>query len=859
MKAGGASGAHGALSRMAEPTRLWGWTVVALSLFACGGLAALHAIGRHALDRTVAALDTVRHGRVDLANGFLHIALAGDSQSFDRGQGLALLAQALGAFEDAQGQLEEAGVPAGSLQRLAAEFQAALEDWRRTQANSLQAEAALRLAYFRLESQVDRIDRAARDRLRAFSADLDLWFLLTLAGAGAVLAGVCLVVIYAGRSRRAAEAARERAIEALREERDRLAKISATAPGALKSFRRGPDGAVSFPYASPRIADIYGLTPEELARDASAVFAKIHADDLARVVASVNASAASLTAWREEFRVRRPDGETIWVEARSMPMREPDGAVVWHGAIADVTERRAEQEALRESRESLRAIMAHTVDGLITIDEKGAILSFNAAAERMFGRSAEEAIGRHIRLLIKTPETSPPEASLTRLLASAGADGGAEAGQELEGLRQSGVAFPLDFAVAELPAAGGRRRFIATLRDLTHRKATAEQLRQAQKMEAVGQLTGGVAHDFNNLLSVIIGNLELIGEAAGDPERRRGLVERAMHAANRGAELTSRLLAFSRRQRLLPQRVEVNRLVEQLSRLLGRTLGETVEIRLELQEAAGAVTADAGQLENALLNLAVNARDAMPVGGRLIIRTGEAVLDEREAQTLEVRPGAYATIAVSDSGTGMTPETIERAFEPFFTTKEPGRGSGLGLSMVYGFVRQSGGHVTIRSEPGAGARVVLYLPRCAEDAPRDLEAGQERPAAPPRGGEAILLVEDDEDVRAVVLMMVTELGYRVIEARDAPSALAMLGEGAPADLLLSDVVLPSGMSGDRLAEEARKLRPGLPVLFMSGYMPDAQALERITAQGDALLPKPFAKAQVARALRQAFGRRAEAP
>jgi PAS domain S-box-containing protein len=374
----------------------------------------------------------------------------------------------------------------------------------------------------------------------------------------------------------------------------------------------------------------------------------------------------------------------------------------------------------------------------------------------------------------------------------------------------------------------------------------AEALRQAQKMEAVGQLTGGVAHDFNNLLQTIIGNLEILRRVApADSARTTRAVASAMNGARRAASLTQRLLAFARRQPLDPKPLDANALVSGLSDLLHRTLGETIAIETVLCAGLWRVEADANELESAILNLAVNARDAMPDGGRLTIETANTHIDETYvASHAEVNVGQYVAVSVSDTGSGMDAATLQQAFEPFFTTKPPGKGTGLGLSQVYGFVKQSGGHVKLYSEVGLGTTVRIYLPRLvgpAEPAQRLVE--QEVPDAAPQ--ETVLVVEDDEDVRATTVDNLRELGYRVFEAGDGPAALAVIRREAKIDLLFTDVVLPGGMTGAQVAAQARGLRHGLRVLFTTGYARNAIVHQGRLDSGVHLLTKPFTFAELA--------------
>jgi PAS domain S-box-containing protein len=388
--------------------------------------------------------------------------------------------------------------------------------------------------------------------------------------------------------------------------------------------------------------------------------------------------------------------------------------------------------------------------------------------------------------------------------------------------------------------------------EVAQRAQAEEALRQAQKMETLGQLTGGVAHDFNNLLQIVSGNIGLIQRSIpeGDARLRRA-ADNAARGAERAAVLTQRLLAFSRRQPLAPKPVDPNRLVTGMSELLHRTLGETVEVETVLAAGLWPVEVDANQLENAILNLAVNARDAMPEGGKLTIETANTHLDRGYvAQNAEVIPGQYVAICVSDTGSGMDQDTVARAFEPFFTTKEVGKGTGLGLSQVYGFVKQSGGHLKIYSEPGDGTCVKIYLPRLLGARP-EVEAIVEDAAPQGARDETVLVCEDDDDVRAYTVEVLRELGYRVIEAHDGPSALRLLErqEGL-VDLLFTDVVLPGGMTGAMLANEARALRPGLKVLFTTGYARSAIVHQGRLDPGVELITKPFAYGDLAARVRE---------
>jgi PAS domain S-box-containing protein len=392
-------------------------------------------------------------------------------------------------------------------------------------------------------------------------------------------------------------------------------------------------------------------------------------------------------------------------------------------------------------------------------------------------------------------------------------------------------------------------RVVSTIRDITEQRLTEHQLAQAQKMEAIGNLTGGMAHDFNNLLGVIIGNLGLLRDEPSRNPADDELLKDAFDAALRGADLTRRLLAFARRQPLQPRLVQVNDLVQTITTLLRRTLGEHIEISLDLGTALWLIRVDPAQFEAAITNLSTNARDAMPDGGKLMIRTANVTLDELYvAQHAAARPGDYVVIEIADTGTGMSSQVEARIFEPFFTTKEVGKGTGLGLSMVFGFINQSGGHIHVYSELGEGTCFRLYLPRADQLAEEIVSDGSETTAVT-GGSERVLVVEDNEQMRRVLVKQLNELGYRVVEAPDAPRALELLGAGE-VDLLFTDIVMPGELNGAALAKEARRIVPRIKVLFTSGFPESRAGAGGWLGANDKLLNKPYRKDELARALRQ---------
>jgi len=509
------------------------------------------------------------------------------------------------------------------------------------------------------------------------------------------------------------------------------------------------------------------------------------------------------------------------------------------------------QRALRESMARLTAVVETAVDGFILIDSRGRILLFNPACERLFGYRADEVFQENVKLLMPRTYSLHHDDYLRNFLQS-GERKIIGIGREVVGRRKDGSTFPMDLSVGEAKQ-DGESIFVGIIHDLTERKLTERQLQQAQKMEMVGQLSGGIAHDFNNLLTVIVGNAEHLSEQLKSRLDLRQLADDICQAGERGAELARRLLAFSRRQLLRPRAIDCHELIASTCKLLKRTLRENIEVTTAFNTDAIFAFADSSQLESAVLNLALNAQDAMAAGGRLKISTSIASLDDNDQGVHpDIESGEYAMIAVTDNGEGMTPDVAARAFEPFFTTKEVGKGSGLGLSMVYGFVKQSNGHVSIYSEPGLGTTVRIYLPNVTPNASRSSSQPAADEEALPRGNETILVVEDDPFVRSSVILKVESLGYKVALAVDGREAVMKLRTNPEIDMLFTDIVMPGGMSGWEVAELAQQMRPGLPSVFTSGY-----ALEALVDQGRApmksiVLTKPYRKAELAHRLREAL-------
>jgi PAS domain S-box-containing protein len=502
---------------------------------------------------------------------------------------------------------------------------------------------------------------------------------------------------------------------------------------------------------------------------------------------------------------------------------------------------------LARSELQFRELVSGVVDyAIYMLDTEGHIVSWNPGAERIKGYSKSEAVGKHFSMFY-TPEdreSGVPQ----RALSAAATLGKYEA--ESWRMRKNGERFWANVVIdAIYNETGVIIGFAKVTRDLTERRLIEDQLRQSQKMEAIGQLTGGVAHDFNNLLTVIVGNLETIWRHAPiDDGKLRRAIDQVTRGAQRAVTLTQQLLAFSRRQPLNPKPTDINRLVAGMSDLVRRTIGENIAVETVLAGGLWRVEIDAHQLESALLNLAVNARDAMPEGGKLTIETANAHLDDGYADRYpELKPGQYVVVCVTDTGTGMSPDVIARAFEPFYTTKPIGQGTGLGLSQVYGFVKQSGGHVKLYSEVSHGTTVKIYLPRMTHQGELEEESTY---AVVPTGGrhEVVLVVEDDQDVRLFTTETLRELGFTVLEAYDGPSALEQLELHPEVQLLFTDVGLP-GINGAQLVAAARGLRPNIKVLFTTGYARNAIVHQGRLDPGIELITKPFTRAQLASRVR----------
>ncbi len=581
--------------------------------------------------------------------------------------------------------------------------------------------------------------------------------------------------------------------------------------------------------------------------------------DRGRVIAAVQACRHKGEPFDVEAEMETGRGRVISVRVCGEAVRDHTGVIIrMQGAIQDLTQLRSAQQAARESNERL---------GLLSRASNDAIWDWDIARDTIWCNENFAVLCGPDKLVC--PESwklhiHPADRQRVLFRIDEAMEGSAQTWSESYriDLPDGRVGHVSGRGYITRDGAGHAVRMVGSITDISERLALEERLRQTQRLESVGQLTGGVAHDFNNLLTVILGNAEVLNEELvlhGKSGPLQAMARAVMDAAQRGAELTQRLLAFARKQALEPKTVDINLLVSGTDAMLRRTLGEHIHIEFVPEPRLWAAEVDPAQLDNTLLNLCLNARDAMPQGGRLRIETANVTLDDAYASRYaDVRAGAYVMLSVSDTGFGIEPQHLGRVFEPFYTTKEQGKGTGLGLAMTYGFMKQSGGHVNIESQPGRGTTVRLYLPPTARTG--------ENPAAPavrvktrsPGGEETILLVEDDELVRKYANAQLMSLGYTVLQAPDGAHALELLGGAARLDLLFTDVVMP-GMSGRELADQARLKRPGLRVLYTSGYAENMIVHDGRLDAGIALLAKPYRRDELAQSVRRILDDKALLP
>ena len=607
---------------------------------------------------------------------------------------------------------------------------------------------------------------------------------------------------------------------------------------------------------------ILGWTEEEMIGQPASVFFTLQDRQKGTQLAEMQ-SALDHGRGNDERWHRKKDGTCFWASGEMMPLKDENGSPQgFLKILRDRTDQRQAAEAQRSDAEFLHSVLASSGDCIKVLDLDAKLEFMNEGGLRIMEVSDFNAIRG-----CPWPDFWPSEGQEEAWAAIETAKAGASARFQGFAATMKGARKCWDVQVTAIPGANGRpEKLLAVSRDITEQKrvegelrelndtlerrieertrelqASEDQLRQSQKLDALGQLTGGVAHDFNNLLTGISGSLEILQTrlAHGQLTDVDRFITAAQGASKRAAALTHRLLAFSRRQTLDPKPTNANRLIEGMEDLVRRTVGPSIEVETVLAEDLWITLCDASQLENAVLNLCINARDAMPDGGRLTIETVNTSLDGRAAREQDMAAGQYVMVCVTDTGTGMAPDVIERAFDPFYTTKPMGQGTGLGLSMTYGFAKQSGGQVRIYSEVGKGTTMRIYLPRHAGEEDAESLPAQLTEAPRAQAGETVLIVDDDEAVRMLVTEVLQELGYAAIEAADGNSGLNLLQSNARIDLLITDVGLPGGMNGRQIADAARVRRPDLKVLFITGYAENAVVRNGYLEAGMQIMIKPF--------------------
>ena len=628
---------------------------------------------------------------------------------------------------------------------------------------------------------------------------------------------------------------------ALREQQQlagRLLSLMNNVPGVV--YRGLPDWSLTF--VGAEVERLTGYTAEEVLQVSASWREIIHPDDLPSVkMAFRSAVGEQRKVLCVEYRIRHRDGEYRWFEDRRQLIYNPDGSLDHvDGLLLDISEPKRVEKELRASNEALNVLIESSPLAIMAIDEQGYVTLWNPASERMFGWTREEAIGR---LNPVVPEENIAE--FHSLREQVLREGGFSA-RELRRQKKGGA--PIEISLSTAPmrdARGNISGIMSVMEDITERKRIEEALRQsedkfrqAQKMEAVGRLAGGVAHDFNNLLTAIRGYSDLLLHRLDASSPYRKDVEEIHKAGERASTLTQQLLAFSRKQVLQPKVLDLNQVVAGMEEMLGRMIGEDIDLITVLRPDLWSVKVDKGQFEQVIMNLVVNAQDAIDGGGKVTVETGNVYLDDDYVSLHSVvTPGAYVMLAVSDTGSGMDDETAARLFEPFFTTKEQGKGTGLGLSTVYGIVKQSDGYIWVYSEPNQGTVFKIYFPR--HDSPSSVENPEQLPADSPRGHETILLVEDEVLVRVLVRDVLTGHGYSVLEAKDGADAMGVaVSHRGPIHLMIADVVMPN-MGGPEVAVSLAPLLHDMKVLFMSGYTDEAIAQRGILRPGTSFLQKPF--------------------
>ncbi|HNB26976.1 MAG TPA: PAS domain-containing protein [Alphaproteobacteria bacterium] len=674
-------------------------------------------------------------------------------------------------------------------------------------------------------------------------------WLASLPGKSVLLLFILSAIFLLWVALRSSQSDLRRSVEQLPKSEGRYARLLSNIPGGVFTRRCAPpDNKIEYVFVSEGFRHAFGMQTDPTAPDTASLLDLVHPDDRRQMQDSILASREGDDVWTQEFRAIKPNGQLIWVQSVARRYPGEDGSIMWDGIAIDVTDVH-QQQTLLESVQKIAGLgywIWQPEPGNDADDQSRRHTRYSPACAAILGLTPADlqiTDADYIEKFVHPEDRARVAREYEQFLNVE------DAPHDIQYriLRPNGGLRWVHCTATKDIVGGKVVRIIGVLQDVTEAKLHETQIAQAQKMEAIGGLTGGVAHDFNNLLTVIIGNLEALASRLRDQPQLLELTEAAIGAAERGATLTKRLLAFARRQPLSPQPTDLSRLLTDLLPLLNRSVGPLIEVAIKAAPDLPRALVDPNQLENAILNLANNARDAMPRGGRLSISVDFVEWAAEEDGGLDAgehRAAPYLRISVTDTGVGMTRETLERAVEPFFTTKPVGQGTGLGLSMVYGLAKQSRGHLRIYSEPGIGTTIRLFLPVATEAAPNPMALGD---SAGDFAGRNALLVDDDPAVRATTAAMLRSLGFSVSEAPTGTEALRILEGTKPIDVLVTDVILAGGMLGPEVAQRARSLKPALKVLFISGFASDALVDHR------PLLSKPFRRAELAAELGKLLG------
>lgn len=611
-------------------------------------------------------------------------------------------------------------------------------------------------------------------------------------------------------------------------------------PAITYMAERGVDGR--WFYVSPQIASILGFTPEEWLADPQRWRKQVHPDDLQRALAEEERTLRKEgDRHRIDYRLRTRDNKYIWFRDEATYARQSEtGQLFMRGLLLNITEHKQAEEDLQKSEHILETTIDAAPLVLFALDREGRFTFSGGKGLHDLGLRPGQVVGRSVyELYHDMPETLD---HVRRALAG-------EDFSALDVLPRGERVYETRWSPS-WDGEGNQLGVIGVATDVTERVRMQEQLRSAQQMEAIGRLAGGIAHDFNNLMGIVLGYAQLLSAEEELTEKMQNSLNLVRKAAERAVSLTQQLLAFSRKQVLRPKIVDLNEIVTDVQKMLSRVIGEDIKIETRLDPNLSPVKADPVQLHQVLVNLALNSRDAMPMGGRLLIETSNVGPDDALAQPTDLPACPLVMLTVGDTGQGMSEETLKHVFEPFFTTKKLGKGTGLGLATVYGIVNQSGGKISVSSTPGQGTTFRVYLP--TGGTPYTDATSQTKVEKVVGGSETILLVEDEADLRQIAHVFLEHFGYRVLEARDGEEALRIGRNRAdPIDLILTDVVMP-GLSGRQLVEQILELRPGTKVVFMTGYADDMLLRHKVLEPGVALLEKPFDKIQLAKKIREAL-------